>query len=196
MAPFRNLRTKLGLRVEKNPWPWRGIEIGRRSYGLFPSSVIGWFDGDDALSIGAFCSIAQEVLFFLRSDHHTDLVSTYQLGFGYTENRDVPDGLILRGKTIVGNDVWIGSRAIIRSGITIGNGAVIAAGSVVTKDVPPYALVGGNPAKLIRYRFSEEIIAALQQIAWWEWTDEKIAAELPAFYSSPAEFVAKHALAT
>ncbi|MCI5188989.1 MAG: antibiotic acetyltransferase, partial [Candidatus Electrothrix sp. AS4_5] len=79
-----------------------------------------------------------------------------------------------KGDIRVGHDVWIGTGVIILSGVVIGNGAVIGAGSVVVKDVPPYAIVGGNPAKIIRYRFSPEQIEALQHIAWWDWSEEKI----------------------
>lgn len=195
MAPLRNIRTKLGLRREpkiSNPWPWHGIEIGRYTYGIHEGSLNGYMIGDRPLSVGAFCSIAEGVLFLLRSNHRTDLVSTFQLGFWLTGNRAGRDELVLRGRTIVGNDVWIGARALIMPGVHIGNGAVVAAGSVVTKDVPAYAIVGGNPAKVIRYRFEPDVIDQLQRIAWWDWSDEKIKAELPALLSAPTEFVARH----
>lgn len=128
----------------------------------------------------------------LRSNHRTDLISNYQLGFAYTGDSNGPDQLVLRGNTVVGNDVWIGARALIMSGVNIGNGAVVAAGSVVTKDVPPYAIVGGNPAKIIRYRFDASVIDKLQQIAWWDWPDDKIQAELPSLLSEPDAFLTRH----
>jgi carbonic anhydrase/acetyltransferase-like protein (isoleucine patch superfamily) len=95
-----------------------------------------------------------------------------------------------KGSIVVGNDVWVGTRAIILSGVTIGDGAIVAAGSVVTKDVPPYAIVAGNPARLIRYRFSDETIAAMCRIRWWDWPLEVIEQEKAAF-DLPAEEFAK-----
>ncbi|TJX23643.1 MAG: CatB-related O-acetyltransferase [Mesorhizobium sp.] len=89
---------------------------------------------------------------------------------------------------VVGNDVWIGSRAIILSGVKIGHGAVIAAGSIVTKDVEPYALVGGNPAKLIKRRFPDETVAALLEIEWWNWSIDRIKKERAAFDLPAEEF--------
>lgn len=94
--------------------------------------------------------------------------------------------------THIGNDVWIGLEAVILPGITIADGAVIAAGAVVTKDVPPYAVVGGNPATILKFRFCPEIIAALLQIRWWDWTDEKIAANRDLFDGPVEEFVRHH----
>jgi hypothetical protein len=83
------------------------------------------------------------------------------------------------GDTIVGSDVWTMENCLILAGVKLGDGAFVAAGSVVTKDVPPYAIVGGNPAKLIRYRFSEEQIAALLEIRWWDWPEDKVRAAVP-----------------
>lgn len=113
---------------------------------------------DDAktskLVIGNYCSIAKEVVFILGSDHRLDTLSTYPFKVMYMgEKREA----ISKGDIIIDDDVWIGQRATILSGIHIGQGAVIAAGAVVTKDVEPYAIVGGNPAKVIKYRFEEKI---------------------------------------
>lgn len=91
----------------------------------------------------------------------------------------------------IGNDVWIGFRALILGGAKVGNGAVIGAGAVVASDVPPFAVVVGNPAKILRFRFSEEIINALQQIAWWEWPEYKLLAEREWFYRPIDEFIEK-----
>ncbi|RUX91838.1 CatB-related O-acetyltransferase [Mesorhizobium sp. M7D.F.Ca.US.004.03.1.1] len=98
--------------------------------------------------------------------------------------------LVVNGPTEIGNDVWIGRRAIIMPGITIGDGAVVGAGSIVTKDVAPYAIVAGNPAKLIRNRFTDDQIARLLAIRWWEWSDEKIIAEQPRFFGPVDAFIA------
>jgi virginiamycin A acetyltransferase len=93
--------------------------------------------------------------------------------------------------TTIGNDVWVGFRAMILGGVTIGDGAVIASGSVVFTEVPPYAIVAGNPAKIIRYRFSKEIVERLLRIAWWDWPDEKISENIEWFYKPINEFVAQ-----
>ena len=94
-----------------------------------------------------------------------------------------------KGPVRIGSDVWIGSRAIILSGLTIGNGAVIGVGAIVTRDVPPYAIVAGNTARLIRYRFPPDIIAALERIAWWDWPADRIERERSAFDLPIGEFI-------
>ncbi|WP_308462078.1 CatB-related O-acetyltransferase [Mesorhizobium sp. INR15] len=96
-----------------------------------------------------------------------------------------------KGPIRIGNDVWIGRRAIILSGVTIGDGAVIGAGAVVSKDVPPYAVVVGNPAALVRYRFNSGQIASLLEIRWWDWEDDLIKTD-PSFFLPIDEFIAKH----
>ena len=122
--------------------------------------------------IGDFCSIARDVS-MQEYNHRMDRLSTYNFGKHLFGGRSVDDA-VSKGPIIVGNDVWIGAKAIILSGVTIGDGAIVAAGSVVTKDVPPFSIVGGNPARVIRYRFSPEIIAQLQTLKWWSWPLEKI----------------------
>jgi len=129
-------------------------------------------------SIGAFCSIAPGVIIG-PSNHPLDLLTTHS----FTNNKTVgllPDNLpelktaTKNNGVVIKNDVWIGINAIILANITIGNGAIIGAGSVVTKDVPDYAVVCGNPARIIKYRFTENQIEILNQIKWWDWSDEKI----------------------
>lgn len=129
-------------------------------------------------SLGKFCSIANDVLIGL-GNHPLDLLSTSPLF--YRRNNPLQIRLIKKDLEIVeykpisiGNDVWIGARSIIMDGISIGHGAVIAANSVVTKDVPPYAVVGGVPAKIIKYRFSDVKIQELLHQKWWMWDLEKI----------------------
>ena len=160
------------------------IQYGRYCYGK-PNVVAGYSDSS-TIQTGNFCSIATDVTFLSGGFHRLETVSTYPLGqhmgeqFGgmHDEEQDLECGAKPHGrineKTIVGNDVWIGHGAFISSGIKIGDGAVIGAKSVVTKDVPPYAIVGGNPAKLIRYRFNEEVVKKFLKIKWWDWSDEKI----------------------
>ena len=131
----------------------------------------------DKLIIGKFCMIASDVTFIMNGGNHlSDAISTFPFAiFGEDwsnamEGKEYPT----KGDTIVGNDVWIGYGTTIMPGVTIGDGAIIATKSVVTKDVEPYAIVGGNPAKEIRKRFSEEKIKELLEIQWWDWPIEKI----------------------
>lgn len=146
------------------------VEVGDYTYGGL--KVLTYNEGEK-LRIGRYCSIAQEVMFVLSADHFTDHISSYPykvwVGGGEQEG-------VSKGDIIVGDDVWIGFRSTILSGVTIGQGAVIAAGSVVTKDVPPYAIVGGVPAKVIKYRFSDEIIEKMLKIDYSR-VDEKLIRE-------------------
>ena len=131
----------------------------------------------DKLIIGKFCMIASDVTFIMNGANHlTDVITTYPFAiFGNAwanamEGKNYPS----KGNIVVGNDVWIGYNATIMAGITIGDGAIIGTNSVVTKDVEPYAIVGGNPAKLIKKRFSDDEIKDLLEIKWWDWEIEKI----------------------
>ncbi len=142
----------------------------------FESNVLYHFDfTGDKLIIGKFCAIAREVRFIMNGGNHSQAgISTYPFFiFKNGWDRITPDAAI-KGDTIVGNDVWIGYDATIMPGVHIGDGSIIASKSVVTRDVPPYAIVGGNPAEVIRYRFDEETIAKLLEITWWDWPVEKI----------------------
>lgn len=97
------------------------------------------------------------------------------------------------GDVTIGGDVWVGAEATIMSGVTVGNGAVVGAGNLVTKDVEPYAIVAGNPARLVRHRFAPELVEQLLRIAWWEWSDEKIAVSIPMLCDADVErFVSLH----
>lgn len=131
----------------------------------------------DKLIIGKFSMIASDVIFFMNGANHlTDAISSYPFAiFGKDwanamEGKEYP----VKGDTVVGNDVWIGYKATIMPGVTIGDGAIIAAHSVVIRDVAPYSIVGGNPAKEIKKRFSEEKIEKLLALKWWDWDIEKI----------------------
>ncbi|MBC8154297.1 MAG: CatB-related O-acetyltransferase [Bacteroidetes bacterium] len=131
----------------------------------------------DRLVIGKFCMVASGVEFIMNGANHlTEAISAYPFaifGQGW-ENAMLNKTYPVKGDTVVGNDVWLGYQATIMPGVTIGDGAIIGARSVVTKAVPPYAIVGGNPARVIRYRFSDEIIGHLLQLRWWDWPVEKI----------------------
>ncbi|WP_294605660.1 CatB-related O-acetyltransferase [uncultured Bacteroides sp.] len=138
----------------------------------------------DRLIIGKFCSIACGAKFLFNSANHTlKSLSSYTFPLFFEEwgldKKNVASAWDNKGDIIIGNDVWIGYEAVIMAGVHIGDGAVIAARAVVTKDVPPYTIVGGTPARKIRMRFEEETIAGLQQIQWWNWPVEKIRQSLP-----------------
>lgn len=139
----------------------------------------------DKLIIGKFCSIACGAKFLFNSANHTlSSLSTYPFPLFFEEwnleKNDVTKSWDNKGNIIIGNDVWIGYEAVILAGVTIGDGAIIGTRAVVTKDVPPYTIVGGVPAKPIKKRFSEEIISKLLDIQWWNWSDEKIAKNIKA----------------
>jgi acetyltransferase-like isoleucine patch superfamily enzyme len=134
-------------------------------------------NNDAKLVVGKFCSIASGVNIYLGGNHRTDWVTTYPFGHINQDKFTDFNGLghpSTKGDVIIGNDVWIASNVTIMSGVTIGDGAVIANNSHVVKDVEPYSMVGGNPAKLIKYRFTKEQIENLLEIKWWDWDDDKI----------------------
>lgn len=129
------------------------------------------------LIIGNFCSISDGFRVFLGGNHNIDWVTTYPFGHTHTDVFNMFDGTghpSSKGDVVIGNDVWIGYNVTVLSGVKIGDGAVIGTNSLVIKDVEPYSVVAGNPAKHIKYRFSPEQIEKLLQIQWWNWEDEKI----------------------
>lgn len=146
----------------------------------------------DRLVIGKFCSIACGAKFIFNSANHTlSSLSTYPFPLFFEEwgleKKDVARAWDNKGNIVVGNDVWIGYEAVILAGVTIGDGAVIGARAVVTKDVPPYTIVGGVPAKEIRKRFPEETVAALLEMKWWDWPRERIAEKMGAIQEGNLE---------
>lgn len=151
----------------------------------FESNVLYHFPFlGDRLIIGRFCAIATDVKFIMNgANHKVSGFSTYPFQiFGQGWEKVMPgDGdLPFKGDTEIGDDVWIGFEAMIMPGVTVGSGAIIASRSVVTRDVPPYCVVGGNPARVLRYRFDDETIAELLEIAWWDWEAESITRHLDA----------------
>ncbi len=142
----------------------------------FIKNVLYHFDFvGDQLIIGKFCQIATGVRFLMNGGNHAIIgFSTFPFAIFNNEWSNVPLESHSKGNTIIGNDVWIGNSATIMPGVRIGDGAIIATNTVVTKDVAPYTIVGGNPVKLIRNRFDEHVIQSLLNIRWWDWDIEKI----------------------
>ena len=139
----------------------------------------------DKLRIGKFCSIACGAKFLFNSANHTlRSLSTYPFPIFYEEwgleGKDIRQAWDNKGDIVIGNDVWIGYQAVILAGVTVGDGAIIGSRAVVTRDVPPYTIVGGVPAKPIRKRFDEDTIARLQALRWWDWDQETIRRAIPA----------------
>lgn len=146
----------------------------------------------DKLFIGKFCSIACGAKFLFNSANHTMAsLSTYPFPLFFDEweleKTNVMDAWDNKGDIVVGNDVWIGYEAVILAGVTIGDGAVIGARAVVTKDVPPYTVVGGVPAKPIKKRFNDETITELLKLKWWNWSEEKISQNIKSIQSGNIE---------
>ena len=161
------------------------IEVGEYtyydSYGdprAFEREAVLYAFGPERLIIGRFCAIASGVRFLMPGANHADRgPSTFPFGiFGppWDGTMDIVMSAPSRGDTVVGHDVWLGYSALVLPGVTIGHGAVIAAASVVARDVPPYAIVAGNPARLVRSRFDEEDVERLLRAAWWNWPIELV----------------------
>lgn len=158
------------------------IDIGRHTYG---APRVRWWGEPANLRIGKFCSIADGVEIFLGGNHRTDWITTYPFPVlrQWPEAGNIVGHPASRGDVCIGNDVWLGSGCILHSGISIGDGAVVGARAVVVRDVPPYAIVGGNPAKLIKMRFNVEQVETLLDIRWWDWSDDLIRLHVDALLS-------------
>lgn len=147
--------------------------VGIGSYGI--PEVMDF--GDDAiLRIGSYSSIAEGVQILLGGEHRTDWLTTYPFPAMVEEVKDIVDYAPSKGDVVIGSDCWICANVVILSGVTIGHGAIVAAGAVVSRDVPPYAVVGGNPCKFIRWRFEEDVRELLLEAAWWDWPVEEVKA--------------------
>jgi len=151
-------------------------EVGRGTYG---EPRIRRFGSSTTLKVGNFCSISKRVMIFLGGNHRTDWITTYPFSVFRESAKHIKGHPASRGDVIIGHDVWIGIGATILSGVRIGNGAVVGAMAVVTRDVPPYTIVAGNPASVVGVRFSEENISILQSLEWWNWDDAKLDSAMP-----------------
>ena len=154
------------------------VEVGSNTYGHNGIKIIGGHDEGTNLIIGKFCSIADDVVVFLGANHRVDWFTTYPFGHIHdTKFPKVKKGSghpTSKGDVIIGNDVWVANNSVIMSGVKIGDGAVVGAHSIVTKDVPPYTIVAGNPAKQIRKRFDDMVINKLLELKWWDKTESEI----------------------
>lgn len=151
------------------------VVIGNHTYGVNNLEIDIYKGSVAKVSIGKYFSIGPNVRIITGGIHPTDWISTYPFRARWNLPGKFSDGSpYTKGDIIIGNDVWISTEVIILSGVCIGNGVVVAAGAVVTKDIPDYAIVGGNPAKIIRYRFNEEKINLLLKMKWWDWDEDII----------------------
>ena len=157
--------------------PFSCIKVGKYSYGEIDVMRL---DNNSILQIGSFCSIAPQVCFLMGAEHFTNHISTFP--FKVKMLQTFSNEAESKGDIIVDDDVWIGFRSTILSGVHIGQGAIVAAGSVVTKDVPPYAIVGGVPAKVIKYRFSSEKIEELVKIDYSKLTKDIVREHIRELY--------------
>lgn len=194
--PIAGIRRTVFLKnVVRNPL----IEVGDYTYYDDPDDPEGFENNvlyhfpfvGDRLVIGRFCQIALQVRFIMNgAQHRQDGVSTYPFaafGAGWSDRfageLDGPS----KGDLTIGNDVWIGYRALLMPGVSVGDGAIIGAGSVVTGDVPPYAVVAGNPARIVRMRFDDRSIRQLLELRWWDWSPETITRLVPEISSGDVD---------
>jgi acetyltransferase-like isoleucine patch superfamily enzyme len=176
--------TRLHLRALAGTW---GFDIGDFSYGR---PKVRFPETGAKLSIGRYCSIADGVEILLGGNHRTDFVTTYPFGAMtgiWPEAAGRGDHHATKGDVSIGHDVWLGSQCMILSGVSIGTGAVIAARAVVTQDVPPYAVVGGNPARVIRMRFDAGVVERLLASRWWDLPRERVARLIPLLQGADLE---------
>ena len=170
------------------------LVVGPHTYG--PLVLRHWgAPGAYVCRIGDYCSIADNVHVFLGGYHRPEWVSMYPFG-AFAEWRDANPAMnhtVGRGDVVIGSDVWLGSQSTIMAGVTIGDGAVVAARAVVARDVPPYAIVAGNPARVVKYRFDEGTIAELLAIAWWDWPASRVRENLDFLLSGDIQaFIARN----
>lgn len=171
------------------------ITIGKHT--LYPAYIVS-AESNDHVVIGSYCSISYGVVIIANNGHNLTTgygdqrVSTYALASlgktGFKPSYWLPEK---KNYVIIGSDVLIGTYAIILPGVTIGHGAIIGAGSVVTHDVPPYAVAAGVPVRILRYRYSKEKIEKLLKIAWWNWDEQKISNNMDYFYGAVDDFIDK-----
>jgi len=191
-AIFRSLRLRrfFGAIIDgAEYYPPKGmVKFGEHTLGR--PRILSW-RRDDLLVVGKFCMFAADSMVVLSGEHCLDRVSCYGFKSRFLGLKgDNLDG-VSKGPVFIGNDVWVGGNAMILSGVTIGDGAIVAAGAVVTQNVPAYSIVAGVPARVLRFRFSDEQIMKLLKIAWWDWDEAEIIANIDSFYGDPEGFIEK-----
>lgn len=160
-------------------------------------NIISWSD-DYHIQLGKYNSIGRDCNFFLHANHKVDWITTSSQLWGPVTHQIADTHMKMghptcKGNIIIENDVWIGAKSTIMSGVKIGNGSVVGSCSVVTKDVPPYSIVVGNPARVVKLRFTELQIERLLKISWWDWTEDRIKTEAMTLWSDNIdEFIDKH----
>ncbi len=175
----RRIRKRVGFAEQ-----YSDFKIGPNTYGA--PRVIG--EGKIAtLEIGSYCSISEEVTIFLDAEHRPDWVTTYPFNVLWPECIRFRGHPSTKGNVIIGHDVWLGYGSTVLSGVSIGTGAVVGAKSVVTSDVPPYAIVAGNPARVLRFRFDEAVIARMLASKWWDLPRERLLIVMPLLMSDDVE---------
>ncbi|MBI4911756.1 MAG: CatB-related O-acetyltransferase [Acidobacteria bacterium] len=162
--------------------------IGRHTYHPGDLRLRAWA-AEEEIHIGNFCSIADQVQIFAGGRHRADQASTFPFHAVMLKRPGLDPVYQSTRPTRIGHDVWIGSGVMVMGGVQVGHGAVLSAGAVVAMDVPPFAVVVGNPAQPVRYRFSRGTVERLLRIAWWDWPDERIIRNLSWFQKSILDFV-------
>jgi acetyltransferase-like isoleucine patch superfamily enzyme len=176
---------------KKTPKFYRGQEKFHERYpeyrmgvGTYGLPVVHDWDEGATLAIGAYTSIADDVHIFLGGHHRTDWISCFPFPAFIEEAKHIADYGGTRGDVVIGNDAWLASGCTILSGVVVGDGAVVAARAVVTRDVAPYSIVAGNPAKIVGWRFDEKTREALSALAWWSWPEDEVRSIAPLLCSS------------
>lgn len=161
------------------------LHVGDHTYGIYNLRIHQYKGSEAKIIIGKYCSIAPDVTIITGGIHPLEWISTYPFRIKWDLPGKFEDGMPkTNGNIVIGNDVWIGTHVIILSGIKIGNGAVIATGAVVTKDIPDFAIVGGSPAKILRYRFSETKREEILNSEWWNWSEKDVLEKIDHLNSS------------
>jgi acetyltransferase-like isoleucine patch superfamily enzyme len=181
LSKFLRRRRRLPLSLEDR---YPQYSVGRGSYGGLEVLTFG---DQSTLKIGNYCSFALGVQVLLGGNHRPDWATTYPFSAIDPRFRHFTGHPQSKGDVVIGNDVWVAREAMILSGVTVGDGAVIGARAVVSRNVPPYTIVAGNPAVEIRTRFSKEIVERLLALRWWDWPEDRVAAAMPYLLSDRIE---------
>jgi acetyltransferase-like isoleucine patch superfamily enzyme len=171
------------------PWTNKNAAYSKYTIGdwTYGAPIVKDLGQNTSLTIGRYCSIAYDVTIMLGGEHRSDWVTTYPFAELMTAPEGAPKIGLSKGDVHIGSDVWIGLEAMILSGVTIGHGAIIGARAVVSKDVEPYSIVAGNPARHLRFRASAKTINQLLKIEWWNWNHEKVLLSSPLLLSDRLE---------